>query len=80
MVILKHKILNIPEELFPNELLGQNKTTPDLINFIEREKEKEIAISMLISMNYISELRCQFLSLFLPFSAFAFFAEKKEEV
>lgn len=29
-----------PEELFPNELLGQNKTTPDLINFIEREKEK----------------------------------------
>lgn len=29
-----------PEELFPNELLGQNKTTPDLIKFIEREKEK----------------------------------------
>lgn len=29
-----------PEELFPNELLGQNKTTPDLIKFISREKEK----------------------------------------
>lgn len=29
-----------PEELFPNELLGQNKTTPDLIGFIRREKEK----------------------------------------
>lgn len=29
-----------PEELFPNEMLGQNKTTPDLIGFIEREKEK----------------------------------------
>jgi lipopolysaccharide export system permease protein len=29
-----------PEELFPNELLGQNKTTPDLIRFIKRETEK----------------------------------------
>lgn len=29
-----------PEELFPNELLGQNKTTPDLVQFIQREKEK----------------------------------------
>ena len=29
-----------PEELFPDELLGQNKTTPDLITFIKREKEK----------------------------------------
>lgn len=29
-----------PEELFPNELLGQNKTTPELIKFIKREKEK----------------------------------------
>ncbi len=29
-----------PEELFPNELLGQNKTTPELIRFIDREKEK----------------------------------------
>jgi len=29
-----------PEELFPDELLGQNKTTPDLITFINREKEK----------------------------------------
>ena len=29
-----------PEELFPNELLGQNKTTPELIKFIEREREK----------------------------------------
>lgn len=31
---------NIPEELFPNELLGQNKTTPELLKFIEREREK----------------------------------------
>ena len=29
-----------PEELFPNELLGQNKTTPELIRFIKRETEK----------------------------------------
>lgn len=29
-----------PEELFPNELLGQNKTTPELIKFIDREREK----------------------------------------
>lgn len=29
-----------PEELFPSELLGQNKITPDLLNFIQREKEK----------------------------------------
>jgi lipopolysaccharide export system permease protein len=32
-----------PEELFPNELLGQNKTTPELLKFIEREKKKETA-------------------------------------
>lgn len=29
-----------PEELFPDELLGQNKTTSELIKFIKREKEK----------------------------------------
>lgn len=29
-----------PEELFPSELLGQNKITPDLLKFIKREKEK----------------------------------------
>lgn len=29
-----------PEELFPDVLLGQNKTTPDLVKFINREKEK----------------------------------------
>ncbi|PKF75389.1 LptF/LptG family permease [Chryseobacterium sp. PMSZPI] len=29
-----------PEELFPNELLGQNKTTPELLKFIEREKAR----------------------------------------
>ncbi|SDQ37417.1 lipopolysaccharide export system permease protein [Chryseobacterium soldanellicola] len=29
-----------PDELFPNELLGQNKTTPELLKFIQREKEK----------------------------------------
>lgn len=29
-----------PEELFPDELIGQNKTTPELINFINREKDK----------------------------------------
>jgi lipopolysaccharide export system permease protein len=28
-----------PEELFP-DVLGQNKTTPELIKFIDREKEK----------------------------------------
>lgn len=29
-----------PEELFPDVLLGQNKTTPELLTFINREKEK----------------------------------------
>lgn len=29
-----------PDELFPDELLAQNKTTPDLLKFIEREKKK----------------------------------------
>ncbi len=29
-----------PEELFPDVLLGQNKTTPDLLTFIDREKQK----------------------------------------
>lgn len=29
-----------PEELFPDVLLGQNKTTPELMKFIDREKEK----------------------------------------
>jgi lipopolysaccharide export system permease protein len=29
-----------PEELFPDVLLGQNKTTPELIKFINREKDK----------------------------------------
>ncbi|UZU00207.1 LptF/LptG family permease [Chryseobacterium fluminis] len=29
-----------PDELFPNELLGQNKTTPELLKFIKRETEK----------------------------------------
>ncbi len=29
-----------PEELFPDALLGQNKTTPELLQFIKREREK----------------------------------------
>lgn len=29
-----------PEELFPDQLLGQTKTTPELLKFIKREKEK----------------------------------------
>lgn len=29
-----------PEELFPDELLGQTKTTPELVKFIRQEKEK----------------------------------------
>ena len=37
---LKKNYKQDPEELFPNELLGQNKTTPELIKFIEREKDK----------------------------------------
>ena len=41
-----------PEELFPDVLLGQNKTTPDLITFINREKEKGNANLN----NYLNEL------------------------
>lgn len=37
---LKKNYGQSPEELFPNELLGQNKTTPELMKFIDREKEK----------------------------------------
>jgi len=29
-----------PEEIFPDELLGENKTTPELIKFINQEKQK----------------------------------------
>lgn len=29
-----------PEELFPDQLLGQTKTTPELLRFIDREREK----------------------------------------
>lgn len=41
-----------PEELFPDVLLGQNKTTPELIKFINREKEKGNANLN----NYLNEL------------------------
>lgn len=41
-----------PEELFPDVLLGQNKTTPELIRFIDREKEKGNANLN----NYLNEL------------------------
>lgn len=41
-----------PEELFPGVLLGQNKTTPELISFIDREKEKGNANLG----NYLNEL------------------------
>lgn len=37
---LKKSFGHDPEELFPNELLGQNKTTPELLKFIQRETEK----------------------------------------
>ena len=37
---LKKNYGQSPEELFPNELLGQNKTTPELMKFIDREKER----------------------------------------
>ncbi|VDH03320.1 LptF/LptG family permease [Bergeyella zoohelcum] len=29
-----------PEELFPDQLIGQNKLTPELMRFIQREREK----------------------------------------
>lgn len=41
-----------PEELFPDALLGQNKTTPELLEFIKREKEKGNANLN----NYLNEL------------------------
>lgn len=34
------KFGHTPEELFPDELLGQTKTTPELIRLINQEKEK----------------------------------------
>lgn len=37
---LKKDFGHPPEELFPDALLGQNKTTPELLQFIQREKEK----------------------------------------
>lgn len=37
---LKKSFGHNPDELFPNELLGQNKTTPELLKFIQRETEK----------------------------------------
>ncbi len=41
-----------PEELFPDVLLGQNKTTPELVKFINREQEKGNANLN----NYLNEL------------------------
>ena len=41
-----------PEELFPDALLGQNKTTPELLQFIQREKDKGNANLN----NYLNEL------------------------
>ncbi|KIA90024.1 LptF/LptG family permease [Kaistella jeonii] len=38
--VMEKSFIHPPEELFPDVLLGQNKTTPDLIKFIDREKEK----------------------------------------
>lgn len=29
-----------PEEIFPDELVGENKNTPELINFINNERRK----------------------------------------
>ena len=37
---MEKKFGHPPEELFPDELIGQNKTTPELVQFINREREK----------------------------------------
>ncbi|WP_027376964.1 LptF/LptG family permease [Kaistella palustris] len=50
--IMNKRFGHPPEELFPDVLLGQNKTTPDLINFINQEKEKGNADLN----NYLNEL------------------------
>lgn len=50
--MMKKKFGAPPEELFPDVLLGQNKTTPELIKFIKREKEKGNANLN----NYLNEL------------------------
>ena len=66
-----------PEELFPDVLLGQNKTTPELIRFIEREKEKGNANLN----NYLNELyqrtSMPFSVIILTFLGLALASEKK---
>lgn len=66
-----------PEELFPNEMLGQNKTTPELIKFIDREKAKGNG-----NLNsYLNELHQRtampFAILLLTFLALSLSSEKK---
>ena len=66
-----------PEELFPNELLGQNKTTPDLIKFIAREREKGNSNIN----NYLNELHQRtampFSIIILTFLALSLSSQKK---
>ena len=38
--MLEKSFKKTPEELFPDELLGQNKPTPELLRFIESEKQR----------------------------------------
>ena len=66
-----------PEELFPDVLLGQNKTTPELIKFINREKDKGNA-----NLNtYLNELyqrtSMPFSVIILTFLALALASQKK---
>ncbi len=66
-----------PEELFPDVLLGQNKTTPELLTFIHREQEKGNA-----NLNtYLNELyqrtSMPFSVIILTFLGLALASEKK---
>jgi len=66
-----------PEELFPDVLLGQNKTTPELISFVNREKEKGNA-----NLNtYLNELHQRtsmpFSVIILTFLALSLSSQKK---
>ena len=66
-----------PEELFPGVLLGQNKTTPELLTFIEREGEKGNANLG----NYLNELHQRtsmpFSVIILTFLGLSLASEKK---
>ncbi|NAW51673.1 LptF/LptG family permease [Elizabethkingia argentiflava] len=66
-----------PEEIFPNELLGENKTTPELIRFIRHEKEKGNANVAAYQNELYARTAMPFSIIILTFLALSLSSQKK---